>query len=122
VAERWQQWMPSKAEIRREEAYDRAAHRMFTDRYSPLPPTVPPQLRPERIRGWRWEQIRRRIFDRDKHTCRYCGVMGGVLECDHIIPVSRGGNNEDGNLATACFSCNRKKSAKLISEWGRCNG
>lgn len=122
MAERWQQWMPSRMAVRAEVAYDEAAYRLFTDFYDPLPMALPPELRVGRIRGWRWEQIRRRIFSRDNFTCRYCGVIGGILECDHVIPVSRGGNNDDSNLATACFPCNRAKRARMLPEWAGSNG
>lgn len=64
-----------------------------------------------------WRLIRAKIFKRDNYTCRYCGERAGKLECDHIIPISRGGNNNETNLVTACFVCNRSKRSKLLSEW-----
>ena len=69
-----------------------------------------------------WRRIRERIFARDYYTCQYCFARGVRLECDHIIPVSRGGGHEDSNLATACFGCNRSKHAKLPGEWERDRG
>lgn len=39
--------------------------------------------------------VRKRIFKRDNFVCAYCGKSGGILECDHIIPLSRGGSNHD---------------------------
>ena len=64
-----------------------------------------------------WTEIRTEIFRRDDYTCQYCGERGGRLECDHIVPLSRGGPTISENLATACFSCNRSKRAKLLEEW-----
>lgn len=64
-----------------------------------------------------WYAIRARIFDRDDYTCAYCGLRGGQLECDHVIPVSRGGSHTDDNLVTACKKCNRSKRDKLVEEW-----
>ena len=64
-----------------------------------------------------WVVIREAVFARDDFTCAYCGSRGGRLECDHIVPVSRGGGHEDSNLTTACFTCNRSKRDKLVSEW-----
>ncbi len=64
-----------------------------------------------------WREIRERIFARDDYTCQYCGKRGNKLECDHIHPVAKGGTHEDSNLATACFSCNRSKRDKTLSEW-----
>ena len=28
------------------------------------------------------------VFERDKYTCRFCGVIGGQLNADHIKPFS----------------------------------
>ncbi|MBR5502670.1 MAG: HNH endonuclease, partial [Oscillospiraceae bacterium] len=38
-----------------------------------------------------------------------------LLEIDHIIPVSKGGVTEEGNLQTLCWKCNRAKSNKIMS-------
>ena len=66
-----------------------------------------------------WAKIRTAIFERDNFTCRYCGSSGVRLECDHVIPVSKGGNHDESNLVTACFQCNRGKRAKTLEEWGK---
>jgi hypothetical protein len=63
-----------------------------------------------RLRNW--------IKDRDNHICLKCGISVAVephllLEVDHIIPVSKGGLSEPGNLQTLCWRCNRTKGAKL---------
>lgn len=65
-----------------------------------------------------WSAVRLFIFERDKYTCRYCGATGVKLECDHKIPISKGGTNEKSNLLTACRDCNRKKSNKSLEELG----
>lgn len=64
-----------------------------------------------------WAVIRSRIFERDDYTCQYCWTRGGDLECDHVVPIARGGGNLDDNLVTACRTCNRDKGAKLVGEW-----
>jgi hypothetical protein len=66
-----------------------------------------------------WRVVRALVFQRDDYTCRYCGERGGRLECDHILPVSRGGTDDLQNLTTACFACNRSKRAKTPEEWLR---
>jgi len=48
---------------------------------------------------------RKDIFERDGYRCTYCGTTEGPFECDHIVPVSRGGSKDDSNLTTACVSC-----------------
>lgn len=60
---------------------------------------------------------RKRISDRDKWTCTYCGQNSGPFELDHVIPVSKGGSNKDENLVLSCQHCNRSKGATLVGEW-----
>lgn len=54
---------------------------------------------------------RSEIFARDGFICSYCGNWFPVsqLEVDHVIPVSKGGTDEDSNLTTSCINCNRSK-------------
>lgn len=56
-------------------------------------------------------KLRFEVFKRDGFTCQYCGKKPPdvVLELDHIIAVSAGGNNDEENLLTSCFDCNRGK-------------
>jgi len=56
------------------------------------------------------------ILRRDAFTCQYCGKTGPTarLEVDHIEPESKGGTDEEGNLITSCFDCNRGKSDSPI--------
>jgi HNH endonuclease/Protein of unknown function (DUF1376) len=64
-----------------------------------------------------WHEVRTKVFHRDDFTCQYCGVRGVKLECDHVLPRSKGGKSHQENLVTACFKCNRSKGSKLIKEW-----
>lgn len=64
-----------------------------------------------------WPERRHIVFTRDSFTCRYCGQVGGLLECDHVIPRSRGGGHGIENLVTSCKPCNREKRDKLLEEW-----
>lgn len=57
-----------------------------------------------------------KIFIRDKYECQYCGSKED-LEIDHIVPLSKGGNNEDYNLITACHKCNQLKNDKSLKEF-----
>lgn len=63
------------------------------------------------------KRTRFEVFKRDQFTCQYCGKHPPdvMLECDHITPVAEGGNNDEGNLVTACFDCNRGKAAVPLS-------
>lgn len=62
--------------------------------------------------------VRFEIFKRDAFTCQYCGKKPpeALLEVDHIVAVANGGGNEEHNLITSCFECNRGKSARPLGE------
>lgn len=57
---------------------------------------------------------------RDGKRCRYCGSPDrehNPLTTEHIIPKSRGGSNDIGNLTLACRWCNTRKGSYLPHEW-----
>jgi len=53
------------------------------------------------------------IFERDNFRCIYCGHTSygddAELHADHIVPKSKGGPDEAGNLVTSCIECNLTK-------------
>ncbi len=49
--------------------------------------------------------------------CHWCDVNLSDYHVDHVIPVSRGGAHERGNLVLACPTCNLTKSNKMPWEW-----
>lgn len=63
------------------------------------------------------KRLRFDVFKRDGFVCQYCGrhPPDVVLECDHIDPRAEGGVDEEWNLVTACFDCNRGKAATPLS-------
>jgi CRISPR/Cas system Type II protein with McrA/HNH and RuvC-like nuclease domain len=66
------------------------------------------------------QQIRFKVFKRDNFRCQYCGRTSDetILEVDHIIPRSKGGNEDFGNLITACRECNRgKTNMEIVSSY-----
>jgi 5-methylcytosine-specific restriction endonuclease McrA len=64
------------------------------------------------------------LFARDHYRCQYCHRWQLELrprECltrDHLVPMSRGGNNDWTNVVTACSSCNTRKGNRLPEECG----
>ena len=59
---------------------------------------------------------RRNVFQRDNHTCQYCGYRGDLLSIDHVIPRSRGGQDTWENVTTACIRCNVRKGNRTPKE------
>ena len=61
-----------------------------------------------------------RLFARDNYTCAYCGLTFKFhdLSADHIIPVSKGGQNVWMNVVTACKYDNNRKDNKTLEEAG----
>ncbi len=53
-----------------------------------------------------------RIAYRDGFTCQFCGSQPGYdeIEIDHLVPVSKGGSDDEANLIATCKKCNRGKS------------
>lgn len=51
----------------------------------------------------------RNIYKSQKGQCFYCGNELRDYHIDHIIPISRGGENKLYNLVISCPSCNYKK-------------
>lgn len=64
-----------------------------------------------------WQRRRGQVRNRDASTCRYCGAYTPKGHADHIIPLSKGGDDSLSNLAWACPTCNNSKGDKSPSEW-----
>ena len=88
---------------------------------------------PSVIRLVRYVQVPRRfrrqvtntfLFARDEYSCQYCGRHKSELKGrqfltrDHILPLSRGGENVWGNVVTSCSPCNNRKGNRLPEEAG----
>ncbi len=69
----------------------------------------------------------RATFIKDNFTCQWCGLHPlradkpwlpdiSQLECDHIIPLARGGQTEMSNLQTLCKEHNRQKGIKVADD------
>jgi len=61
-----------------------------------------------------------KLFRRDRCTCAYCGQRFHErdLQCEHIVPQSRGGGWSWMNLVTACGACNGRKADRTPEEAG----
>ncbi|MEK8031797.1 HNH endonuclease [Ideonella sp. DXS29W] len=59
-----------------------------------------------------------KLFVRDRGMCAYCGHRFAFddLTREHIVPVSRGGQDTWMNCITACRGCNGRKGNRLPEE------
>lgn len=65
------------------------------------------------------EWQRKVIFARANAQCENCGAKwsdGKMLECDHIVPLSMGGENHVDNGQLLCRRCHAKKHMQLAKE------
>jgi hypothetical protein len=64
-----------------------------------------------------WARIRMIVKRRDKSICRYCKTLALEGEADHVVPLSKGGDDSLENLAWSCRNCNRQKYNRTPGEW-----
>ncbi len=60
-----------------------------------------------------YSQIYKRLLFKYKFKCVLCG-LNEDLTIDHIIPVSRGGSDDESNLQIMCKSCNSRKGDRIL--------
>lgn len=58
------------------------------------------------------DDLRTAVFERDGYRCLDCGTVEQLC-CDHIIPVSKGGETTEENLQTLCRPCNSRKKDRI---------
>lgn len=58
------------------------------------------------------------LYEAQNGICYLCAGFFELseMECDHVIPLSRGGKHQKSNCKMACITCNRSKGAKLLEE------
>jgi hypothetical protein len=63
--------------------------------------------------------VTRRIREQAQNRCGYClspqHLVMARLEIEHIVPLSKGGSNDESNLWLACPLCNRHKADKTTA-------
>ena len=64
--------------------------------------------------GWITASRRLALYLRDGFLCSYCGrdlhdAAPREVTLDHLTPQCQGGGHANGNLITACLSCNSRR-------------
>jgi len=68
---------------------------------------------------------RERVYSLTGFHCSYCGSVLTLKNrtVDHLIPLSKGGDNSFSNLIPACRACNKGKANRFpweLRRWGVC--
>lgn len=101
-AEHW-----AKYEARAEESARKVAAKLAAETPPPKPafriirylrPTIP-------------NELRKVVYERDGYRCVKCGSQNKIA-CDHIHPVSKGGETSLENLQVLCSACNGSKATR----------
>ncbi len=60
------------------------------------------------------------LFARDRHLCLYCGqhFHKTQLTRDHVLPLSKRGQDEWENVVSACLHCNVRKGSRTPQQAG----
>ena len=69
--------------------------------------------------------VRNRLFKEDweevlkywGNSCAYCGDTESKMTIEHIVAVTKGGDNHKSNIIPACWDCNNSKKAQDIDYW-----
>lgn len=94
----------------------------MNDDYHPASPDAPPVVKRSRrkqISKGKWHSV----MMMHGYKCHWCGIglcgdksKFNFATMDHLIPLSRGGTNQNSNLVPACHACNHKRGNQLPAE------
>lgn len=65
----------------------------------------------DRVRNsGKYKRWREKVFKRDDYTCQICGIRGGKLHADHIVPfaIDKSKRFDVDNGRTLCVDCHRQ--------------
>ena len=70
------------------------------------------------------KEIRNEIYSSYGEKCKYCSHRLNIrnMVCDHIVPLSLGGNSTLTNLQLICDRCNRRKGPLTDRQYGQLLG
>jgi len=108
-------WIALNAESSRTRAHCvRSPERRF-----PAPEVIQ-LLQYDKVPSYAAPFTRRNLFQRDGHTCQYCGKHFPTdrLSIDHVLPRSRGGHTGWDNCVLACVRCNSTKGDRELKATG----
>lgn len=69
-------------------------------------------------KGRRSRNIKDTLYGRQRGICNGCGqhTEYRFMEVDHVVPISKGGPDDDSNLQLLCTHCNKIKGSGTMEE------
>ena len=69
--------------------------------------------------------VKQKILNDCGHICAHCGkylVYGDNFTLEHVIPLNKGGKNDESNYVALCETCNKAKSDDVVEpkEYYKC--
>lgn len=58
----------------------------------------------------------RQRFINFNNCCAYCGTDGD-MQIEHVVPISKNGAHDIGNIVPSCMSCNLSKRSQDMEKW-----
>lgn len=65
------------------------------------------------------KEERKKIYNKYGGHCAYCGckIEYKGMQVDHVVPLAKGGKDEEGNMLPSCRSCNHYKATLTAEEF-----
>jgi len=112
VLEKWRLWREEHPEDAK--ARDRLNYERYTEKYHKYARQRQDALRAnQELNGRHTEEEWQAKLVEFSGRCAHCGTTDR-LSRDHIIPLSRGGNDLIDNIQPLCVPCNARKGTKII--------
>lgn len=69
-----------------------------------------------RLTGRPWRRLVEAVKVRDHYTCRMCRKLTEEGDCDHVVPLHKGGKDALPNLQWLCRPCHADKTERESAE------
>lgn len=64
------------------------------------------------------QSVRDAVLDKTNGRCAYCGCeIHGRFALDHVVPLRKGGVDDESNLLASCVQCNHYKGTMTVEQF-----
>lgn len=86
------------------------SHKPAGQQFVPVRKPYAERQTPRKLSWSVWNRKRQYVFQRDGYRCQVCHRLTARPECDHVVAVAEGGDDDVANLQTICHACHAVKS------------